>query len=228
MKLISKNIRYLRRTAGLSQHQLADETDLKRSNIAAYESKDVEPRLPVVLQLAKFFDVKPEDLILHDLEEYDKLNRLQQLKRTSEGVSVQLRNPDVSLSKTTDYFSGHFLAQTLAVPDEAHGGDATGDGAIKEKTIKLARLIESRTGIIDDFMARSKKGKAVLKKLKQYYARNENDYGQMSRDVAKLFAIFENMLDAVDDLISSNERLIQGIEEQKAHNDASKGADRSK
>lgn len=40
---------------------------IKRSNIAAYETKNVEPRLSFINELANYFEIPLEDLVLTDL-----------------------------------------------------------------------------------------------------------------------------------------------------------------
>ncbi len=54
---LAHNIRVLRRRKGYSQEVLAKRLQIKRSNIAAYESKNVEPRLKVILDMARLFDI---------------------------------------------------------------------------------------------------------------------------------------------------------------------------
>lgn len=61
--ILSSNIRFLRKQKGISQEELARELEIKRSNIAAYESKNVEPRLRIILKIAKFFNVAVKDLV---------------------------------------------------------------------------------------------------------------------------------------------------------------------
>lgn len=61
--ILAHNIRFLRKRSGLSQAEMADRLEIKRSNIAAYESKNVEPRLRIVLEMAKLFDVSVKSLI---------------------------------------------------------------------------------------------------------------------------------------------------------------------
>lgn len=68
---LSHNIRFLRKNSGLSQEELAQSLNIKRSNIAAYESKNVEPRLSVVLDIANFFEIKLETLIKEKLDNLD-------------------------------------------------------------------------------------------------------------------------------------------------------------
>ena len=61
--ILSQNIRFLRRQSGLSQEELADILGVKRSSVAAYERKNVEPRLRVVLEVARYFDINVQDLL---------------------------------------------------------------------------------------------------------------------------------------------------------------------
>jgi transcriptional regulator with XRE-family HTH domain len=61
--ILAHNIRFLRKKAGLSQEELANNLKIKRSNIAAYEAKNVEPRLSVILEIAKFFNIDISHLL---------------------------------------------------------------------------------------------------------------------------------------------------------------------
>ncbi|MFT4536397.1 MAG: transcriptional regulator with XRE-family HTH domain [Saprospiraceae bacterium] len=60
---LSHNIKYLRKENKFSQEELANRLGIKRSNIAAYESKNVEPRLRIILELARLFNVSVKTLI---------------------------------------------------------------------------------------------------------------------------------------------------------------------
>lgn len=65
---LSYNIKYLRKIKKISQEELASRLGIKRSNIAAYESKNVEPRLRIILELAKLFDISVKSLIEKKIE----------------------------------------------------------------------------------------------------------------------------------------------------------------
>jgi transcriptional regulator with XRE-family HTH domain len=67
VNFLSSNLRHLRKQRKLSQQQLADALGVKRSNIAAYETKNVEPRLSLLNRIATYFSVPLADLILSDL-----------------------------------------------------------------------------------------------------------------------------------------------------------------
>jgi transcriptional regulator with XRE-family HTH domain len=70
-KILPSNIRFLRKKAKLSQEELAANLDISRSNVAAYESKGVEPRLRIVLEMARFFDVSVRAFVAQDLATLD-------------------------------------------------------------------------------------------------------------------------------------------------------------
>ncbi|MGB3800772.1 MAG: helix-turn-helix transcriptional regulator [Lewinella sp.] len=69
MNFLSSNIKFLRKQRKLSQQQLADDLGVKRSNIAAYETKNVEPRLALINEMAMYFSVPLEDLVITDLKQ---------------------------------------------------------------------------------------------------------------------------------------------------------------
>jgi transcriptional regulator with XRE-family HTH domain len=64
MTFLGKNLKYLRKQKGWSQEELAVALGVKRSSIAAYESKDVEPRLRVIFHAADLLGVSFEEIVL--------------------------------------------------------------------------------------------------------------------------------------------------------------------
>ncbi|WP_460920267.1 XRE family transcriptional regulator [Pontibacter brevis] len=67
MQLVTSNIRHLRKGAGLTQAQLAEKLDIKRSLVGAYEEGRAEPKLSTLVNVAKLFDVSLDELITADL-----------------------------------------------------------------------------------------------------------------------------------------------------------------
>jgi transcriptional regulator with XRE-family HTH domain len=65
--IFAQNLRFLRKTYGLSQQKLAAQVGLKRNNIASYEAGIVEPRSVNFLKLADFFEMPPAELMQKDL-----------------------------------------------------------------------------------------------------------------------------------------------------------------
>ncbi|MDX1686206.1 MAG: helix-turn-helix domain-containing protein [Saprospiraceae bacterium] len=66
---LSHNLRFLRKKLGLSQTALAESLGIRRSNIAAYESKNVEPRLKILLKIADYFELGVRTLIESKLDD---------------------------------------------------------------------------------------------------------------------------------------------------------------
>ena len=64
---ISNNIKFLRKSANLSQEEFAAKVGLNRGNIATYESGVAEPKMSSLLSIAAFFHVSVEHLACSDL-----------------------------------------------------------------------------------------------------------------------------------------------------------------
>lgn len=67
MSILSNNIKFLRKQKKWNQTELAELLQVKRGSIASYESKNVEPRLVLILKIAKLFNISLVDLIETDL-----------------------------------------------------------------------------------------------------------------------------------------------------------------
>ena len=65
---LADNIRFLRKRLGISQAALGEHVGLSRSNIASYENSKAEPRAAKLAELAKFFGVPLEQLIVGQFE----------------------------------------------------------------------------------------------------------------------------------------------------------------
>ena len=69
---IGQNIKFLRRKQKLSQEMLAEGLEMKRGNIASYESGKAKPSAENLLRMANFFDVSISDMIQKDLSAEDE------------------------------------------------------------------------------------------------------------------------------------------------------------
>lgn len=72
---LAHNLRFLRKKFGLSQTALAEKLGIRRSNVAAYESKNVEPRLHIILDIANHFEIDVRTLIETPLNEDNWISR---------------------------------------------------------------------------------------------------------------------------------------------------------
>lgn len=67
MENISSNIKYLRKSKGLTQDQLADKIGVNRAMIGSYEEGRAMPKLQVLQTLVYYFGISLDDLVLRDL-----------------------------------------------------------------------------------------------------------------------------------------------------------------
>tara|TARA_Y100001972_G_scaffold73768_1_gene89626 strand:- start:9240 stop:10007 length:768 start_codon:yes stop_codon:yes gene_type:complete len=68
---ISENIKYLRKQAGYTQEQFANEVGIKRSLVGAYEEGRAEPRLQTLQRIGEVLNVTSDALIAKDLTKED-------------------------------------------------------------------------------------------------------------------------------------------------------------
>lgn len=78
---LGKNLRYLRKQKGLTQADIANKLDIKRTMISAYEEGRSEPKLASLNILAETFNVTVDDLLNRDIEVLGKRSpKKQELK----------------------------------------------------------------------------------------------------------------------------------------------------
>ena len=74
MSQIGSNIKKLRKVKGLSQAGFAELFNLTRGNISSYEEFRAEPKIEVVLQIAKYFGIPVAELLQEQLTVNEILN----------------------------------------------------------------------------------------------------------------------------------------------------------
>lgn len=73
--MVTSNIRFLRKNAGYTQAQLAEQLDIKRSLVGAYEEGRAEPKLSTLVNIARLFNISLDELITVDLSNPDSKSR---------------------------------------------------------------------------------------------------------------------------------------------------------
>ena len=68
MSYLASNLRYLRKQKGITQNDLADQLDVQRTMISAYEDGRSEPKLVTLQKICTLLDIGMEELIEHDIE----------------------------------------------------------------------------------------------------------------------------------------------------------------
>lgn len=74
MSKIGVNIKKLRKVKGLSQQGFADLFNLTRGNISSYEELRAEPKISVILEIAKYFSIPVSELLEKPLSVNEILN----------------------------------------------------------------------------------------------------------------------------------------------------------
>ena len=125
MTHIGKNIKKIRNVKGLSQQSFAELFDLTRGNISSYEESRAEPKIEVMIRIAKYFGIPLSDLVEKDLSVNELLHyntrlvvETEKLKTTRHLTNIRY----VSATYNNDYIHRHndadFLLQlpVLAIP----------------------------------------------------------------------------------------------------------------
>lgn len=68
MSYLASNLRFLRKQKGITQNDLADQLDVQRTMISAYEDGRSEPKLATLQKICSLLEVGMEELIEHDIE----------------------------------------------------------------------------------------------------------------------------------------------------------------
>src|SRR6188474_358945 len=64
--MLCTNLKYLRKRLGITQAQLAEKLNIKRSLIGAYEEGRAEPKLSTLVSIARLFGISLDSLITQD------------------------------------------------------------------------------------------------------------------------------------------------------------------
>jgi len=67
MRIVSKNIRHLRRLKGLTQEVLSEDLNVTRSRISSYEENRSAPTIDMLIKLSDYFKVPIDILLRNDL-----------------------------------------------------------------------------------------------------------------------------------------------------------------
>jgi len=106
MTQIGKNIKKIRNVRGLSQQSFADLFELTRGNISSYEEGRAEPRIEVMVKVAKFFGIPLSDLIEKDLSVNELLHYNTGLVLETERLKIAqqlIRVPYIPILYIDDY-----------------------------------------------------------------------------------------------------------------------------
>ncbi|MFK7925961.1 MAG: XRE family transcriptional regulator [Bacteroidia bacterium] len=70
--VIGKNLKYLRKLKGLTQQELANHLEIRRSSIGAYEECRATPKYETLEKISDFFNVSIDMLVKEDVSQYSE------------------------------------------------------------------------------------------------------------------------------------------------------------
>lgn len=109
MSYLASNLRYLRKQKGLTQQDLADQLEVQRTMISAYEDGRSEPKLSSLLKISTILEVGLDELLEHDIE---NLGRKALQKRNLQILTIAADESDrenitwVGLKASAGYLNG--------------------------------------------------------------------------------------------------------------------------
>lgn len=92
MEYIATNLRFLRKTKGWTQQNLADELEVTRAVVGSYEEGRARPTYEVLIQLSELFKIRIDDIIRKDLSQMQKVPLFteEQMNPTVQGDNLRV------------------------------------------------------------------------------------------------------------------------------------------
>ena len=90
----ANNLRELRKYKNMSQAALAEALGISRNKIASYESRNIEPKLQLIVQIARFFEIGIDDLLKKELHK-SNIESYKKHKKQARNSRVELKLKEV-------------------------------------------------------------------------------------------------------------------------------------
>jgi transcriptional regulator with XRE-family HTH domain len=94
---IASNIKFLRKKAGISQDELANKLNIKRTSLSGYEIGNTEPNIDLLLKLSREFHISIDTLISQNLEMMNDI----ELEEVLTTTTVELSGKKLRVLATT-------------------------------------------------------------------------------------------------------------------------------
>lgn len=119
--LFARNLKLLRKIKGISQQKLAEVLELKRNNIASYESGIVEPTHERFMAISRYFDIDPVELLTTDLSQHAAEHIEVKIPAIAEDIQTYHEfeafiNQTVDLEKVVEGFKEFYQFKKKAYP----------------------------------------------------------------------------------------------------------------
>ncbi len=106
MSYAGKNLRFLRKSKGLTQEEMAEKLKIKRSLLGAYEEERAEPKLEALEIMSELFKLSLDQLLLQDLSVDGRGSYLEQRRKHKLGSDVAIVQ-FVPIKAAAGYLAGY-------------------------------------------------------------------------------------------------------------------------
>ncbi len=106
MSYAGKNLRFLRKSKGWTQEEIAERLKIKRSLVGAYEEERAEPKLEALEIMSELFKLTLDQLLLQDLSAEGQGSYLEQRRKAKLGSDVAVVQ-FVPIKAAAGYLSGY-------------------------------------------------------------------------------------------------------------------------
>jgi DNA-binding protein len=69
---VRNNLEQIRKEKGITQEELASVLEVSRQTVGSLENGRYNPSIILAFKIAKFFELKIEDIFIYEEEEYEK------------------------------------------------------------------------------------------------------------------------------------------------------------
>jgi len=69
---VINNLEQIRKEKGITQEELASVLEVSRQTVGSLENERYNPSIILAFKIAKFFELKIEDIFIYEEEEYEK------------------------------------------------------------------------------------------------------------------------------------------------------------
>lgn len=142
MGIFSENLKFLRKHKNYSQTELADLLGISRNKIASYESRNIEPKLSVLISISDCFEILVEDLLKTDINTHNILEKTTNYTLKNKNFKQKGKDftPGISAKNQAAFVSGHLKTKKIYSGIKAYI-DAVGE-SIPPSSFQLKSIIE--------------------------------------------------------------------------------------
>lgn len=137
----SSNLRVLRLSEGLSQTELAERLMINRNKLASYESRNIEPKLSVLIRFSRYFEILIEDLLKQAITTENITSFKRKFKKNHSFIYTNDSNRSFPIN--ADFIVGHYKLRKrfnkLILDNRLRSGNHIALLALKSMEITLKR-----------------------------------------------------------------------------------------